>query len=139
MSTYAILGTGMVGRAVAEKLVSLGHDVRMGTRDVDAAKTRTEPDARGREGFGPWLDRNADVQLMTLEEAVAHADVVVDATAGAASIEALRTAGETNLGSKIVVDIANPLDSSSGSLHLTVGITDRSARRSSEPSRTLAW
>jgi len=96
----------------------------MGTRDVDAARTRTEPDAPGREGLGPWLDRNADVQLVTFEEAVARADVVVNATAGAASIVALRAAGETKLGSKIVVDIANPLDFSSGSLHLTVGITD---------------
>ena len=31
----AVLGTGVVGQILAEKLASLGHDVTMGTRDVN--------------------------------------------------------------------------------------------------------
>jgi lactate dehydrogenase-like 2-hydroxyacid dehydrogenase len=30
-----VLGTGMVGRTIAGKLVSLGHEVRMGSRRAD--------------------------------------------------------------------------------------------------------
>ena len=35
-----ILGTGMVGRALAEGFVRTGHDVSMGTRDVHATMVR---------------------------------------------------------------------------------------------------
>ncbi|WP_233189030.1 NAD(P)-binding domain-containing protein [Subtercola sp. Z020] len=49
----AVLGTGMVGRALAGRLAELGHDVAVGTRDVadtrraaDYAALRTTP--RGR-------------------------------------------------------------------------------------------
>jgi hypothetical protein len=33
-----VLGTGMVGQAIASKLVELGHDVMMGSRTADNAK-----------------------------------------------------------------------------------------------------
>ena len=36
--------------------------------------------------------------------------MVVNATAGAVSLEALEQAGEDNLNGKILIDIANPLD-----------------------------
>ncbi|MBV8932867.1 MAG: NAD(P)-binding domain-containing protein, partial [Kutzneria sp.] len=31
----AVLGTGMVGRAIGTKLIELGHEVRMGSRSAD--------------------------------------------------------------------------------------------------------
>ena len=34
----AVFGTGIVGNAIATKLVALGHDVKMGSRTVDNAK-----------------------------------------------------------------------------------------------------
>ena len=34
----AVLGTGMVGNAIASKLVSLGHDVKMGSRTANNEK-----------------------------------------------------------------------------------------------------
>ena len=43
MTNYGVLGTGVVGRTFAAKLSELGHEVRMGTRDVDAAKTSRPP------------------------------------------------------------------------------------------------
>ena len=42
MATYGVLGTGVVGQTLAGKLASLGHEVRIGTRDVEAARSRTE-------------------------------------------------------------------------------------------------
>ena len=35
---FAVLGTGMVGTAIANKLVSLGHETRMGSRTPDNEK-----------------------------------------------------------------------------------------------------
>ena len=40
---FAVIGTGMVGQALAGRLVELGHDVTVGTRDVDAKKTVVGP------------------------------------------------------------------------------------------------
>ena len=59
----AVIGTGMVGQALAGRLDELGHDVTVGTRDVDASLARTE--ATGSDGApfgslgvgtsgGPW-------------------------------------------------------------------------------------
>ena len=48
-----VLGTGMVGNAIASKLVALGHEVMMGSRTSDNAKARTwakTAGARGRVG-----------------------------------------------------------------------------------------
>jgi predicted dinucleotide-binding enzyme len=43
-----VLGTGMVGNAIASKLVALGHDVMMGSRTSDNAKARTRATCRCR-------------------------------------------------------------------------------------------
>ena len=111
---FGILGTGTVGRSIAEKLASLRHDITIGTRDVEALLARTEPDAMGTEPFAPWRQRNAHIGLATFAEAAAHGEVVVNATNGAGSLEALSAAGEANLAGKILIDIANPLDFSHG-------------------------
>ena len=47
-------------------------------------------------------------------EAAAHGEMVVNATAGTVSLEALEMAGEDNLNGKILIDISNPLDFSRG-------------------------
>jgi hypothetical protein len=47
-------------------------------------------------------------------EAAAPAELIVNATNGAGSIEALEAAGESNLAGKVLIDISNPLDFSQG-------------------------
>ena len=44
---FGVLGTGAVGREIAERLTEAGHEVRIGTRDPQATLARTEPDAMG--------------------------------------------------------------------------------------------
>lgn len=46
-----VLGTGIVGRTLADKLAELGHDVAIGTRDPAALAERTEPDYMGNPAF----------------------------------------------------------------------------------------
>jgi len=110
----AVLGTGMVGRAIAGKLSELGHEVVVGTRDPDATLARQEPDFLGNPPFGAWQAEHPEVRLADLADAAAHGELVVNAIAGAAALEALRLAGEANLDGKVLVDVANPLDFSQG-------------------------
>ena len=86
---FAVLGTGDVGKAIAAGLVSQRHEVRIGSRKA----------GDGKHSFA---------------EAAAWAEVVVNATKGEASLEALRAAGASNLGGKVIIDVANPLDFSKG-------------------------
>ena len=110
----AVLGTGMVGQALAGRLDALGHPVVVGTRDPQATLGRTEPDGMGNPPFSAWHAQHPGVSLATFAEAAAGAELVVNASSGEAAMEVLRLAGAENLAGKVLVDIANPLDFSAG-------------------------
>jgi predicted dinucleotide-binding enzyme len=99
----AILGTGMVGSAIATKLVNVGHQIMMGSRTANSDAARQ------------WL-RSIDgkAQIGTFADAAAFGDIVFDCTNGANALAALRAAGEKNLRGKILVQVGNPLDFSQG-------------------------
>lgn len=107
----AVLGTGMVGRAVAARLDELGHRVTVGTRDPEATLTRAaaEPDS-----YAAWAKAHERIGLAAFDVAAAAAELVVNASGGAVSLEVLDRAGAANLDGKILVDLANPLDFSGG-------------------------
>jgi predicted dinucleotide-binding enzyme len=109
-----ILGTGMVGQAIAAKLTDLGHEVMVGTRDPAATLARDQPGVYGDPPFRVWREQHPGVKLGSFEEAAAHGELVVNATSGGASLDALRLAGEANLAGKLLLDVANPLDFSHG-------------------------
>jgi predicted dinucleotide-binding enzyme len=99
----AILGTGVVGETIGNKLVELGHEVRMGSRTANNEKAAAwvkKAGVRGSQG--------------TFAEAAAFGEVVFNATLGMASLEALAAAGRESLKGKVLVDISNPLDFSKG-------------------------
>lgn len=121
-----VLGTGGVGRTLAGRLAGLGHDVRVGTRDPAATLDRAE----GGESFAEWAAAHPSVGLVTLAEAAAHGELVINATNGAASLDALELAGAEHLAGKVLVDVANPLDFSDGfPPTLTVANTDSLAEQ----------
>jgi len=84
---FGVLGTGMVGSAIAGKLNQLGHDVMAGSRTPDAAKA-TE----------------LGVPVGTYAEAAAHGEWVVNALPGEPAVDYLR---ECDIDGKILVDISN--------------------------------
>jgi hypothetical protein len=86
---FGVLGTGTVGRTLAGKLEELGHEIRVGSREAGEDK-------------------------VTFADAASFAEVVVNATAGTASLDALEAAGADNLAGKLLIDVANPLDFSQG-------------------------
>ncbi len=109
-----VLGTAGVGRAISAKLVSLGHNVMLGTRNVEETKSRTTGDNMGNVSFNEWIQKNASVKLGTYADAATFGELLVNATSGTGSLSALNSAGEKNLNGKILIDISNPLDFSKG-------------------------
>jgi len=99
----ALLGTGMVGHAIGNKLIELGHQVMMGSRTPDNAKAMEWSDANG-----------ANASNGTFQEAAAFGEWIFNCISGQASLEALQLAGRENLSGKILIDLANPLDFSKG-------------------------
>jgi 8-hydroxy-5-deazaflavin:NADPH oxidoreductase len=109
-----VLGTGVVGKTITARLAGLEHEVMVGTRDPEATLSRTEPDQFGNPPFSDWQQEHPAVELGTFGEAAAYGEMVVNATSGVVSLEALKMAGEENLNGKILIDISNPLDFSQG-------------------------
>jgi predicted dinucleotide-binding enzyme len=100
---FGVLGSGMVGSTIATKLVSLGHEVKMGSRDAANPKAKAWVDKAGR-----------GASQGTFADAAAFGEIVFNCTNGMGSIDALKSAGAAALRGKIVVDVANPLDFSKG-------------------------
>jgi 8-hydroxy-5-deazaflavin:NADPH oxidoreductase len=105
-----VLGTGMVGRALAGRLAGLGHDVVVGTRDVEQTLARTDSDAMGNPPYAEWQKGSPAVRLVPFAEAGGHGELILNATSGEGALSALEGAGATNLSGKVLVDVANPLD-----------------------------
>ena len=110
----SIIGTGTVGQTIASKLLILGHEVIMGTRNVSEKLASKEKDSYGNPPFSEWIKSNSKVRLETFAKAAASGEIVINATHGGSSIEALKLAGAKNLAGKILIDISNPLDFSKG-------------------------
>jgi 8-hydroxy-5-deazaflavin:NADPH oxidoreductase len=109
-----VLGSGVVGQTLAAKLAAIGHDPMLGTRDVAALLVRPEPGPRQQRPFSAWHRDHPEVALGSFAEAAGHGELVINATAGEASLEALRQAGEANLDGKVLVDVSNPLAADTG-------------------------
>ena len=121
----SVLGTGMVGRILAARLAGLGHDVVIGTRDPGTTRARTDPDAMGTPPYAEWQADHPDVRLVAFPDAAEHAEVVLNATHGAVSLDALRAVGAQGLAGKVLLDLGLPLDVSDGMPPtLTVANTD---------------
>lgn len=98
-----ILGTGIVGQTLGTKLVELGNEVMMGSRQAGGEKaTAWAAEAGEAASEGSFAD------------AAAFGELVINATSGMASLEALGQAEARNLAGKVLLDVANPLDFSRG-------------------------
>jgi predicted dinucleotide-binding enzyme len=79
----------MVGDAFASKLVALGHEVMMGSHEVNNPKASA------------WTARaGAGTKAGTFRDAAEFGEVLFNCTKGANSVDALRAAGEKAPGGK---------------------------------------
>ena len=108
-----ILGSGDVARALGTGFVTLGHQVRLGSRA--AGNPKAVEWAKGTKGKG---------STGTFADAAGFGEVLVLATMGLATPEAIRLAGEANFDGKVVIDATNPIaPSGQGPPTLAVGGT----------------
>jgi 8-hydroxy-5-deazaflavin:NADPH oxidoreductase len=107
----AIIGSGIIGQTLGKKLVELGHDVVLGTRDPNKLD-----EAKGWAGsLDDWLNAVGNkATVATFAAAAAQGEIIINATHGMASLAALQIAGVENLQNKILIDVANELDFSQG-------------------------
>jgi 8-hydroxy-5-deazaflavin:NADPH oxidoreductase len=103
MTKIAVLGTGVVGQTLGRRLVGLGHEVRMGSRQA------------GNEKAAAWVAGVGDsASAGTFADAARFGELVINATAGGVSLDVLDGAGSGNLDGKVLIDVSNPLDFSRG-------------------------
>jgi predicted dinucleotide-binding enzyme len=108
-----VLGTGATGQIIGSKLVQLGHDVMLGSRDEANPKAVAWAKDLGHNAlYGSFMN--------TAE----FGEIIFNCTQGSTSLEALRMAGEVNLNDKVLIDTANPIDHSTDLWTLTVCNTD---------------
>jgi 8-hydroxy-5-deazaflavin:NADPH oxidoreductase len=95
-----ILGSGVVGKVLAEGFLRHGHEVVFGTRNVSK--------------LSAWVADNPSGKVGSLNEAAAFGDVIVLAVKGSAAADVLHAAGTANLAGKTVIDVTNPIDEAAG-------------------------
>lgn len=105
-----VLGSGVTGQTIGSRLVQLGHEVMLGSRD------EANPPAVA------WAKEEGGQHALygTFMNAASFGEIIFNCTLGSASMEALRQAGEENLRGKILIDTSNPLDRSTDMWSLTV-------------------
>jgi 8-hydroxy-5-deazaflavin:NADPH oxidoreductase len=108
-----VLGSGDVAQALGRGFAACGHDVMLGTREP-----RTDT-------LDAWKkEAGAHARVGTMAEAANFGEVVVLAVRGSVAHDAIELAGGPGFDGKVVIDVMNPLDFSSGGPALFVGHTD---------------
>ena len=92
-----VLGSGVVGRTLAEGFLQHGYEVMLGTRDP----------ARGE--VPAWLAKHPGAKAGTFSETAVFGEIVVLTVKGTVVGEVIRQAGPDHLTGKIVIDTTNPL------------------------------
>ena len=90
-----VLGSGVVGRTLAEGFSRHGQETMLGTRNI--AK------------LADWQKEHPSIQLGSFSEAARFGEIVVLSVKGSAAFDVLCAAGAANLSGKPVIDTTNPI------------------------------
>lgn len=94
-----VLGSGVVGRTLAEGLLKHGYEVMLGTRDP----------AKGE--VPAWVAAHPGAKAGTFRETAVFGEIVILAVKGLIVEEVIGQAGPDHLHGKVVIDTTNPLAS----------------------------
>jgi 8-hydroxy-5-deazaflavin:NADPH oxidoreductase len=92
-----IIGSGPVGRVLASAFLKEGHDVMLGTRNTS------------KEEVVKWKNENAPGKTGSFEETSMFGELLVLATGGSVTEEAIQLAGIDHFKNKVVIDATNPI------------------------------
>jgi predicted dinucleotide-binding enzyme len=111
-----IIGSSTVAQTLGGKLAEVGHAVTLGSRDTTRAHETGWGTVPSADDWAAAQRREGrEARSASFAEAAAHGvDLVINATEGVHSLEALEAAGRDNLAGKILMDVSNPLDLSQG-------------------------
>jgi predicted dinucleotide-binding enzyme len=106
-----IIGSGAVAQTLGAKLVEVGNDVVIGTRDP--AKLDEKKNMAG--SLREWLAKTGNQgKVGTFQQAAAHGELLISAIHGQNTIDALKLAAADRIGNKVLIDTGNELDFSKG-------------------------
>lgn len=92
-----ILGSGIVGQVLAKAFSNEGYQVMLGTRNPD------------KEEVVKFKKDNAAISTGTFDTTAAFGDLLVLATSGAVTLNAIDLAGAKNFSGKVIIDATNPI------------------------------
>jgi predicted dinucleotide-binding enzyme len=92
-----IIGSGVVGQVLAKAFTSEGHQVQLGTRYTE------------KEEVVKFNASNPSIAVGTFAETASFGELLVLATGGAVTEEAIKLAGIKNFAGKTVIDATNPI------------------------------
>lgn len=93
-----IIGSGIVGRVLANAFHNEGHAVMLGTRNTS------------KEEVVKFKKDHPAIHTGTFPETAEFGELLVLATAGAVTADAIRMAGISHFAGKVVIDATNPID-----------------------------
>ncbi|MFE9421861.1 NADPH-dependent F420 reductase [Kitasatospora sp. NPDC006697] len=93
-----VLGTGTVGQTLGSKLLTVGHEVMLGSRNAEGQAAVGWAEAAGPHG-----------RRGSFAEAAEFGELVVLAVPGTVALDALAAAGPGPLAGKVLIDVTNPL------------------------------
>jgi predicted dinucleotide-binding enzyme len=98
-----VLGTGVVGEAIASALIGKGHHVLMGSRTA------------GNEKAKAWKKKGGNkASEGTFRDAALYGDLFFICLNGEHALDAVKTVNTEDVAGKIVMDVTNPLDFTQG-------------------------
>jgi hypothetical protein len=96
MSKVGVIGSGVVGQALANGFIKYGYQVKVGTGDV--------------KKLSEWKSKaGAQASVGSFADAAGFGEIVVLAVKGTAAIDAIKKAGPAALAGKTVIDVTNPI------------------------------
>jgi predicted dinucleotide-binding enzyme len=120
-----VIGSGDVGRRLADGLLDLGHEVKIGTRDTSKKEVVEWIDKHGKKGG----KESAKASIGSFAEAASFGDdLIVLSTSWSGTSNAIEMAGPGNMSGKVIIDTINPLDFSQGlPPRMAIGHTESAA------------
>ena len=120
-----IIGSGDVGRRLADGLLDLGHEVKIGTRDTSKKEVVEWIDKHRKKGG----KESENASIGSFAEAASFGDdLIILSTSWSGTSNAIEMAGPGNMSGKVIIDTTNPLDFSQGlPPRMAVGHTDSAA------------
>lgn len=98
-----IIGSGVVGQTLGKGFADLGHEVKIGSREPQSVKIKD------------WAEKTKGKATSgTVQGTAVFGELLIIATLGSAVEDAIFSAGIDNFIGKVVIDVTNPLDFTSG-------------------------